>query len=247
MKPIGTDIYYKEIFPGDTIKDASGKYYTVTSGGSIKPLDGGNELTLSNIDEPQICDAVQAKQTTQAPEVRPVKIMERKGKENKSGLVSLGNLARKLHTKQAGFARTLRAAGIEVVKGKNGYAIRVADVKKAEEILAPLSVVPQEGRKPAKIKREAPKRPKLTDASGALLPGVTISHDGLGEEHVTIEHPQVPLSDRCPAVDFEALKEQEAEAAVRGILAQFEDQALADELRRRGYELTATKTITVTL
>ena len=58
---------------------------------------------------------------------------------------------------------------------------------------------------------------------------------------------EVQKQPEAPAVDFEALKEQEAEAAVRGILAQFEDQALADELRRRGYEVTATKTVVISL
>ena len=223
-KPIGTDIFFKEIFPGDTIKDASGKSYTVTSGGFIKPLDGGAETTLAKIDQPMVCDGVQEKQPTPAPEVRPVKIIERKGgKENKSGLVPLCNLARKLHTKQVGFARTLRENGVEVVKGKGGYSIRVADVKRSEEILAPLSIVPQEGGKPAKNKRETTKRTKLTDASGALLPGEfsdVLIHKG--------------------NVKSECLEGED-------VLRLFSDQQLADELRRRGYELTATKTITVTL
>jgi hypothetical protein len=235
-KPIGIDIYFKEIFPGDTIKDASGKSYTVTPGGSIKPLDGGNETTLSKIDQPMVCDGLQEKQPTPAPVVRPVKIMERKGKANKSGLVSLGNLARKLHTKQAGFARTLREGGVEVVKGKNGYSIRKTDLERAEQLLAPLAAaIHKEGQEPAKKKRKIAKQPAVK--INPVKEAQEITDDVIR----TIQERCLPAA---PAVDFDAI--QEAEKALSG-LDGFDDQQLADELRRRGYEQTATKTVTVTL
>lgn len=211
---IGLDRTYKQVHVGDTIQDAEGVKYTITERGTaVGP--GGKEVQYHTIKGPELCSDESKQEAPSAPVKKEEKIFPKRrgGKENKSGLVSLSNLARKLHTKQVGFARTLRAGGIDVVKCKSGYSIHVEDVEKAEQLLAPLSAVikPHVAKKVAEVKREVQKQPE------------------------------------GPAVDFEALKEQGAEAAVRGILAQFEDQALADELRRRGFEVTATKTVVVSL
>lgn len=210
---VGMDRKFCPVYVGDTIIDASGVKYTISERGTCVNA-AGKDYAFSDLHGPELCSEEQ-KPVAVAEPTPEVKLLPKRkgGKENKSGLVSLGSLARRLQVKQAGLARTLRAGGIEVVKGKNGYGIRVADVEKAEQLLAPLSAVikPQAVKKAAEVKREVKKQPE------------------------------------APAVDFEALKEQEAEAAVRGILAQFEDQALADELRRRGFEVTATKTVVVSL
>lgn len=210
---VGMDRKFCPVYVGDTIIDASGVKYTISERGTCVNA-AGKDYAFSDLHGPELCSEEQ-KPVAVAEPTPEVKLLPKRkgGKENRSGLVSLGNLARRLKVKQVGLARTLRAGGIEVVKGKNGYGIRVADVEKAEQLLAPLSAVikPQAAKKAAEVKREVKKQPE------------------------------------APAVDFEALKEQEAEAAVRGILAQFEDQALADELRRRGYEVTATKTVVVSL
>lgn len=210
---VGMDRKFCPVYVGDTIIDASGVKYTISERGTCVNA-AGKDYVFSDLHGPELCSEEQNPVAVAEPAPEVKLLPKRKGgKENKSGLVSLGSLARRLQVKQAGLARTLRAGGIEVVKGKNGYGIRVADVEKAEQLLAPLSAVikPQAVKKASEVKREVQKQPE------------------------------------APAVDFEALKEQEAEAAVRGILAQFEDQALADELRRRGYEVTATKTVVVSL
>lgn len=210
---VGMDRKFCPVYVGDTIIDASGVKYTISERGTCVNA-AGKDYAFSDLHGPELCSE-ERKPVAVAEPTPEVKLLPKRkgGKENKSGLVSLGNLARRLKVKQVGLARTLRAGGIEVVKGKNGYGIRVADVEKAEQLLAPLSAVikPQAVKKAAEVKREVQKQPE------------------------------------APAVDFEALKEQEAEAAVCGILAQFEDQALADELRRRGFEVTATKTVVVSL
>lgn len=210
---VGMDRKFCPVYVGDTIIDASGVKYTISERGTCVNA-AGKDYAFSDLHGPELCSE-ERKPVAVAEPTPEVKLLPKRkgGKENKSGLVSLGNLARRLKVKQVGLARTLRAGGIEVVKGKIGYGIRVADVEKAEQLLAPLSAVikPQAVKKAAEVKREVQKQPE------------------------------------APAVDFEALKEQEAEAAVCGILAQFEDQALADELRRRGFEVTATKTVVVSL
>lgn len=210
---VGMDRKFCPVYVGDTIIDANGVKYTISERGTCVNA-AGKDYAFSDLHGPELCSEEQ-KPVGVAEPTPEVKLLPKRkgGKENKSGLVSLGNLARRLKVKQVGLARTLRAGGIEVVKGKNGYGIRVADVEKAEQLLAPLSAVikPDAVKKAAEVKREVQKQPEGT------------------------------------AVDYDALKEQDAEVAVRGILAQFEDQALADELRRRGWEVTATKTVVVSL
>lgn len=222
---IGLDRTYKQVHVGDTIQDAEGVKYTITERGTaVGP--GGKEVQYHTIKGPELCSDEQKQEAPAAPVKKEEKIFPKRrgGKENKSGLVSLSNLARKLHTKQVGFARTLRAGGIDVVKCKSGYSIHVEDVEKAEQLLAPLKGALQLEKKPAKS--PLPKN--------------------------TIRIPLAPIIEACrqedehagPAVDFDGIRE--AEKAVAG-LGSFDDQQLADELRRRGYEVTATKTVTVSL
>ena len=232
---IGFDRTCKPVYVGDTIQDAEGKKYTITPLAKCKGQDG-KEVDFSSLHGPELCTDEQKPVAVADPKPEVKLLPKRKGgKENKTGLISLNNLARRLQVKQAGIARTLRAGGIEVVKGKNGYGIRVSDVEKAEQLLAPLKVA-------------LPEMKKI----------------GLGDVLDASKQPE------GPAVDFEALCEQaktpselerlcveqleqlghaprNLEVKILPSLTTATDQQLAEELRRRGFEVTATKTVVVSL
>lgn len=212
---VGMDRKFCPVYVGDTIIDASGVKYTISERGTCVNA-AGKDYAFSDLHGPELCSSEQNPVAVAEPAPEVNLLPKRKGgKENKSGLVSLGSLARRLQVKQAGLARTLRAGGIEVVKGKNGYGIRVADVEKAEQLLAPLkAALPKE--KPVEAKRSSRQWP-----------------DGTSFDPV--------------AVGALAISVLPNEGDIDGWLGKFADQQLADELRRRGYEVTATKTVVVSL
>lgn len=204
---IGLDRTYKQVHVGDTIQDAEGVKYTITERGTaVGP--GGKEVQYHTIKGPELCSDEPKQEAPAAPVKKEENIFPKRrgGKENKSGLVRVGNIARAVAYHLGNGTAVLRKAGIEIVKdpATGKPCVRIKDKGAARELLA--SLVPPAG-------------------------AVTIAD----------------ITPEGPVVDFEALKEQEAEVAVRGILAQFEDKALAAELRRRGFEVTATKTVVVSL
>jgi len=217
---VGMDRKFCPVYVGDTIIDASGVKYTISERGTCVNA-AGKDYAFSDLHGPELCP-VEAQQPAAvedpAPKEKLFPAKRKGGKENKSGLVSLGSLARRLQVKQAGLARTLRAGGIEVVKGKNGYGIRVADVEKAEQLLAPLKLgltpsfeeLCEQAKKPSELER-------------MIAEQVAEQNKVLGRAPRSLEVKIVPS----------------LEAAT--------DQQLADELRRRGYEVTATKTLVVSL
>lgn len=216
---VGMDRKFCPVYVGDTIIDASGVKYTISERGTCVNA-AGKDYAFSDLHGPELCSEEQKPAAVAEPTPEVKLLPKRKGgKENKSGLVSLNNLARRLKVKQVGLARTLRAGGIEVVKGKNGYGIRVADVEKAEQLLAPLSAVikPQAVKKAVEVKREVKKQPEAPAVDFGLL----------GVEAIEVR----PMEE-----DLDAWR-----------LNGFSDQELADALRYRGYEVTATKTVVVSL
>mgnify|MGYP006932841431 CR=1 FL=1 len=214
---VGMDRKFCPVYVGDTIIDASGVKYTISERGTCVNA-AGKDYAFSDLHGPELC-AEEQKPVAVAEPTPEVKLLPKRkgGKENKSGLVSLGSLARRLHVKQAGLARTLRAGGIDVVKGKNGYGIRVADVEKAEQLLAPLKAALPKEKKPEKVEREANKQEVVPAVDFGLL----------GVEAIEVR----PMEE-----DLDAWR-----------LNGFSDQELADALRYRGYEVTATKTVVVSL
>ena len=206
---VGMDRKFCPVCVGDTIIDAMGVKYTISDRGTCVDA-AGKDYAFSDLHGPELC-SVETQQAAAvedpAPKEKLFPAKRKGGKENKSGMVSLNNLARRLQVKQTGIARTLRAGGIDVVKGKNGYGIRVADVEKAEKLLAPLK---------------------------AALPAVKKASN-------------VQVAVGIDATRFEGQVEQMQEDLDNWQLDRFTDQQLADALRYRGYEVTATKTVVVSL
>ena len=53
-QPIGLDANFREVFPGDEVRDADGTSYTIMANGWAKPLGGGNEVTFKRLKEPTV-------------------------------------------------------------------------------------------------------------------------------------------------------------------------------------------------
>lgn len=51
---VGTDAFFREIAVGDEIRDIEGRLYTIDQFGRAKPLDGGNSVPLRNVKEPAV-------------------------------------------------------------------------------------------------------------------------------------------------------------------------------------------------
>lgn len=51
-KPVGVDCVFREIFPGDTVRDAGGKEYTIDERGWARPLDGSSGCGFKKLKDP---------------------------------------------------------------------------------------------------------------------------------------------------------------------------------------------------
>lgn len=263
---IGLDRAYRQVYVGDTVQDALGVKYTITERGTAAGPDG-KEVEYHTLHGPELVGATEAKSAPkEAPESlrslhayddpkigpkeprkAPVKREpkpEKKvgtprpsaGRKNYSGLVRVGNITKAVGYNLGNGTAVLRDAGIEVVKdpATGTPCVRIQDKDAARELLA--SLVP-----PAVAVAIDAGREEITPEIRATLEDRT----------KTKKVPLAPILEQLgqegkpegPAVDYEALKEQEAEVAVRGILAQFEDEALVAELRRRGWTVSCTKSI----
>lgn len=51
-KPVGVDFFFREIFPGDTVRDADGKEYTIDERGWARPMDGSTGCGFKKLKDP---------------------------------------------------------------------------------------------------------------------------------------------------------------------------------------------------
>lgn len=72
-KPIGVDIFFREIFAGDTVRDQDGKEYTIDERGWARPFDGSAGCGFKRLKEPVFVKAADK------PEA-PAKFQEKDGK-----------------------------------------------------------------------------------------------------------------------------------------------------------------------
>ncbi len=167
-KPVGVDIFFREIFAGDTVRDQDGKEYTIDERGWARPFDGSAGCGFKRLKEPVFVKAadkpeapakfqekdgkvgpvvpVDVPKPAPAPEYREGPAPHRGGRTNKSGFSQLGNLSARLGLTVTEARKICEDAGIEVVSyGKNHKAhVRVEDMPKVRELLTKAS-----GREPA--------------------------------------------------------------------------------------------------
>lgn len=250
-KIVGFDRRNIPLHVGDTIQDVAGRKFTIISEdgeiegeavgqlGYLQDLNGAERLGPSTTKEPaQVPESLRKLHAYDDPRLtrsrkqsqqkeKPSEQAEKKvaapyrgGRKNHSGLVRVYLIAKAAGYGLGNPTKVLRVNGFEILKNKTGQpCVRVKDQPAAYDLLA---VTSAEAAAAAADSREWVERE---------LPPVIVGND------------QAAASIESPAVDYDALKEQEAEVAVRGILAQFEDEALVAELRVRGWTVSCTKSI----
>lgn len=299
-KPIGVDIFFREIFAGDTVRDQDGKEYTIDERGYAKSLDGVTVTGFKRLKEPVFVKAadkpeapskfqekdgkvgpvvpVDVPKPEPAPEYREGPAPHRGGRVNKSGFSQLGNLASRVGLSVNDARKICEDAGIEVVQHgpRHKACVRVEDLQKVRELLTKAS-----GMEPAPSPgNNGNHRPNTTGFSSfanlarglhapawelrdfakahdivIVRPDKPHSNDGIykedevrfrelwAEKHVPVAPALEPVptpveydKDGQHHVDFSGKRPQEQPA-----IGRFGDQELADELRRRGYEVIAIK------
>ena len=240
---VGTDAFFREICIGDEIQDLDGRHYTVDKYGRCKPLDGGNSVPLSSVKEAALVsryegppiDVTERKPAPgPAPKPEPEPVPEKKipGKKNKSGIVQVTAITRKLGiTRTRGLTDFLHENGIETtfVPKRNKVCIKVEDRDRVTELAR------QWAKKEPQPEAQAPK-PAAPQKKSRTQPG-----------EVKLVTPS------APPVSAEALELIRDGETIRGarlltnaergamLVRDAPDKALAAELRSRGYVVTAIK------
>lgn len=232
---VGKDAFFREIHAGDTVQDMDGTKYTVDEHGGCKPLSGSGYTHLSKLKEPALVNGPAVPMPDGRMHTGPIdtsvpsKAQPSLGdlmssRKNKSGFVALENMVRGSQITGTQLRRLLESQGVEIVKRKSKAMIRIEDRLRASDLLRQAekdpSIIPSgKTRKPP-----VPKAPKVPVE---VKPGEPAP---LTED----PDPVFPGSydDLLPGFTPETCTVRDAG-----------DKMLADELRRRGYTVTATKHI----
>lgn len=158
-KPVGVDCFFREIFPGDIVRDADAMEYTIDERGWARPMDGSTGCGFNKLKDPIFVKAdekpeapakfqekdgkvgpvvpVDVPKPAPAPEYREGPAPHKGGRVNKSGFSQLGNLSARLGLTITEARKICEDAGIEVVShGPNHKAhVRVEDMPKVRELL----------------------------------------------------------------------------------------------------------------
>ena len=240
---VGFDRKNRPVYPGDEIIDAYGVKYTVCIGGRCSdgpdsPLRDlsdlqGPELILKDgdpraaIKAPEVPEAVRALHAYDEPSLgrkRPQKEPEKQDQEEGAEAPSaprkpFGGTGRK---NESGLVR------VSALKGPDGKTFENATpVLRA----AGFEIVKNKFGQPCVRVQDRQEALRCLAASNGAIPPVAINVEPGDSAEVFKD---IPGGIEEPG---------NAEAAVRGILAQFEDEAIVAELRRRGWTVTCTKSI----
>ena len=223
---IGLDRLNRPVYPGDKITDFEGKKYTVTERGACKSADG-KEVKFSDIHgielvtENKPASAVEASKPVEAPKPS----MHAYDDPKLTGPVKKQPKEKKPRKTDAGIARNkLGLVMVSAVAAEAGFKGRGATAVLRE---ASVNV----------IKRGPNNYVSLEDKEKAL--------DVL---RYKVTHPAVKVCCEAPAVQaLEEIRVEVEKVADAVELSGYTDQQLADELRRRGFDVTATKVVTITL
>ena len=236
MKPnsneiIGLDRLNRPVQVGDQIVDASGKKYTVTERGKCKAADG-KEVNFSDLKGIELDLFLSSLENITGPTVEASNPVEAKkptlhayDDPKLAGTVKKQPKEKKPRKTDAGTARNkLGLVMVSAVAAEAGFHGRGATAVLRE---ASVNV----------IKRGPNNYVSLEDKDKAL--------DVL---RYKVTHPAVKVCCEAPAVQaLEEIRVEVEKVAEAVEIAGYTDQQLADELRRRGFEVTATKTVTINL
>ena len=288
-KPVGVDSFFREIFPGDTVRDADGKEYTIDERGWARPLDGSTgygfkklkgPIFVRHTDKPDTRFREDASgKVSPAPGVEvsgpeadvPTKeeisaepapeVRRTGGRANKSGVVQIETLARKVGAKGiAGLAAYLRDHDIEVayIPNRNKQTIRIEDRDRAMELTKAWAAERQEmldamrgepepdGMSDEDVVKAVEDRglwleclEKCSGFSDTLLHNILVKRGTYTPIPDELFQPQRSQKELDIIKEGSLAKHLEIRPRIEG----FSDTALANELRRRGYTVTAIKHI----
>lgn len=274
---VGTDAFFREICIGDEIQDLDGRHYTVDKYGRCKPLDGGNTVPLSSVKEAALVsryegpplDVTERKPAPgPAPKPDPEPVPEKKipGKKNKSGIVQVTAITRKLGiTRTRGLTDFLHESGIETtfVPKRNKVCIKIEDRDRVTELARQWAEMepqpePQE-QKPVAPPKEKPAKTSKANC-GDLPVSPVLEAKGIDEDDIVkaVEEHGLWLRclDECPGFSDTLLHNVLTRRGFYGttnldalpgfnpaetLVTDAVDKMLADELRSRGYAVTAIK------
>ncbi|MBR1690591.1 MAG: hypothetical protein IJ713_07440 [Oscillibacter sp.] len=229
---VGTDAFFREIAVGDEIRDIEDLLYTIDQFGRAKPLDGGNAVPLRNVKEPSVVRDYAGPDRNRLNRHRKRRILEPPPGEPSETVGKMPGAtpqspekprARGHRPNKTGFIR-LKNLGVP-------FGLKCVEVR---EILegAGIEIVPCGRKKESAIRKEdAPAAHRALDEWAEKhaeplpesqpqlepIPELLYEYDRDGRHYVSVTPPPTPS------------------------LGGFSDQDLADELRRRGYEVTAIK------
>ncbi len=228
---IGLDRLNRPVYPGDKIMDSEGKKYTVTERGACKSAYG-KEVKFSDLRGIELDGFISSLENITGPTVEASKPVEapkpsmRAYDEPKlSGPAKTQPKEKKPRKTDAGIARNkLGLVMVSAVAAEAGFHGRGATAVLRE---ASVNV----------IKRGPNNYVNQEDKDKAL--------DVL---RYKVTHPAIKVCCEAPAVqELEEIRVEVERVAETVELAGYTDQQIADELRRRGFEVTATKVVTITL
>lgn len=226
---VGVDAFFREIFPGDVVRDLDGNHYTVDKFGTCKPLAGGGIKHLSDLKEPSVVGAV-------APPFA-------EGADGKVGPARAPAETRETpaetpapEKKKRGGSRGPKTAATRDLmserRNKSG-TVQIYNLIRDQGL-------PFDGRAARKILEQAGIN---TFADGAGRGCIARGDFARAQEILQkAEPPKVEIQVQAPGPDPAPLTEAPEMVFTReDALKLLDDADLAEELRRRGYTVTATK------
>ena len=212
-----------KVRPGDTVRDKDGKLYTIDTNGSACCLDGISVVGFSSLIDPEIVE--RREQTVAKAEKLKATVKASRAKQSEDHFVRFTNLVRKTGRTQGQQRLICERNGITVVtekrNGSSHAGINSTDVPRLVELCHQPDLIDNAREVAA---RQA-KPIKIRPAEEAIKQAGNVQADGKAKEVVSMIH----------------------DALIAPGLEKYTDQLLADELRRRGYTISATKTVTIDL
>lgn len=228
---IGLDRLNRPVYPGDKIMDFEGKKYTVTERGACKSADG-KEVKFSDLHGIELDGFISSLENITGPTVEASKPVEAK----KPTLHAYDDPKLTGPVKKQPKERKPRKTGAGIVRNKLGL-VRVSAVA-SEAVFHGRGATAALREASVNVIKRGPNNYVSTEDKDKALDVLRYK----------VTHPAVKVCCEAPAVE----KLEQARVAVQKVaeaveLSGYTDQQLADELRRRGFEVTATKTVVVSL
>lgn len=241
-KPVGVDCFFREIFPGDTVRDADGKEYTIDERGWARPMDGSTGCGFKKLKDPAFVRHNEKPDTRfqedASGKVAPAPRVEASGPEGdiptKEEIAALPEVEmQETPAPRSGKPNRSGVVQIEALArkvGAKGFAGLAAYLRDHDIEVA---FIPNRNKQTIRIE-DRDRAMELTKAWAAER-----------EEMLEAMRGEPDPFPKLNQEAMDAIKEGSLgkHLEIRPRIEGFSDTALADELRRRGYTVTAIKHI----